>query len=226
MSAELYEVLSMAMRYWFVLLGVLIVLRSFAWLLHDRRVRRRRLHRLPDAGTVGELLVLHGSEQLPEGAVIALPYEGTLGFVRTADVVVPCPGVAARHLDLSFQPGVGMLVSPYPGLDCLVDGAPMSAHSQPRLTPLYHNSVLTVGEAELKVRLFAGVDAQRYAARREDDAPDEPLDSGDTLTDADEPEAASPFGPPSAAAQPEEAERYQRRRRRHGPWSNKPEDEA
>lgn len=48
------------MRYWFALLGVLIVVRTFIWLMKEHRERHRRQHHLPDAGTVGRLLVLDG----------------------------------------------------------------------------------------------------------------------------------------------------------------------
>lgn len=62
----------LAARYWFTFLGVLIVWRSFRWLRKDRRAKHRRLKQLPDAGMVGELVVLTGSEELPAG--VALPY--------------------------------------------------------------------------------------------------------------------------------------------------------
>ena len=78
MSSELYEVLSLAARYLFALLGVLIVLRSFFWLLSERAERRRTVRRMPWSGTVGELVVVSGSRDLPEGTVIPVPWEGIL----------------------------------------------------------------------------------------------------------------------------------------------------
>ena len=158
MPAKLYEVLSLGMRYWFVLLGVAIVLYSYLWLMRDRHARSKRLRQLPDAGMIGELLVLRGSPELPDGSLLPLPYEGTLGFVRSADVTVPCNAVAAQHLDFSFQPRLGLLIYPRRGVTCLADGVPMNSRSHARQTPLRHNSILTVGEAELQVRLFAGLD--------------------------------------------------------------------
>lgn len=160
MSDELYEVLALAMRYWFILLGVLIVLRAFAWQWHEHRVRHQRLKELPDAGMIGELVVLHGSEELPEGAVIDLPYEGVLGFVRTCDVVVPCNRIAAEHLDFSFQPGVGLLVYPRYRCACRVDGRKVTSRSKPRRHPLVQGSILRVGEAELQVSLFDSLAAR------------------------------------------------------------------
>ena len=44
MPSQIYEILSLMMRYWFAALGVLIVLRAFWWLWkatapHSRRIR-------------------------------------------------------------------------------------------------------------------------------------------------------------------------------------------
>ena len=107
MPDEIYEIISLAARYWFALLGLLIVWRSFSWLRKDRRAKHRRLRQLPDAGMIGELVVLHGSDELPEGTAIPVPREGVLGFVRTCDVVVPVEGVARQHIDFTFQDGKG-----------------------------------------------------------------------------------------------------------------------
>ena len=93
MAPELYQVLSYGMRYWFAALGVIIVWRSFRWLQRDRREKHRRLRKLPDAGMIGELLVLQGSDELPAGASVTVPREGVLGAVYTADVPIPAEGV-------------------------------------------------------------------------------------------------------------------------------------
>jgi len=41
-DAKVYEVLSLAMRYFFTFLGAMIVWRSFSWLRKDRRKKHRR----------------------------------------------------------------------------------------------------------------------------------------------------------------------------------------
>lgn len=168
MSAGLYEVLALGLRYWFVLLGVIIVLRSFFWLRRDRREQHRRLRRLPDAGTVGELVVVQGSRELPEGAVIAVPWEGVLGFNRMCDIVVPADGVAACHLDFSFEERRGLLLSLRRGLTCEVDGQLLTHRSKARKYPMLHGSTLTVGEAVLKLRVFAGIDVEHHVSFAED----------------------------------------------------------
>lgn len=170
MPEDIYEVLALGLRYWFVLLGVLMVWRSFVWLRKDRRAQHRRLRRLPDAGMVGELVVRRGSRELPEGTVIPVPREGVLGFLRTCDLVVPVEGVAGKHADFSFEEGVGLLIRPWRGLTCRVEGEELTPRSRPRENPLCHGDTLEVGEAALRLRLFAGLEATRRAAL----APDEP----------------------------------------------------
>ncbi len=155
-SAEVYEVLALAARYVFALLGVLIVLRSFAWLLSSHLEKKDRLRHLPDAGMIGELVVLSGSGDLPENTALPVPREGVLGFVRSCDVTVPCAGVKRRHLDFVWQDGAGLLVHPRSGCTAMVDGLELNVRSA--ACSMRHGSFLQIGSALLRLRIFAGLD--------------------------------------------------------------------
>ena len=157
MSARLFEIVSLAARYLFTLLGVLIVLRAYAWLLADRAEKHRRLRSLPDAGMVGELVVLSGAD-LPEGTGIPVPWEGVLGSVRSCDVFIPASGVKRRHLSFSFVPGQGLLVTPFSGCGAAVNEIQLTCRSRACDAPLVHGSFLRVGSALLRLRIFAGLD--------------------------------------------------------------------
>ncbi len=159
MSADLYEVLSLAARYLFTLLGVLIVLRAFFWLLTDRAEKKRRLRSLPDAGTVGELVLLSGACGLEAGSAISVPWEGVLGSVRSCDIFLPAQGVKRRHLSFSFFPGQGLLVHPFSGCDAFVGNTHLTCRDRENAAPMVHGSFLQVGSAVLRLRLFAGIDA-------------------------------------------------------------------
>ena len=175
MPDDLYEILALGMRYWFLLLGALIVWRSFRWLRKDRREKHRRLRQLPDAGMIGELVVMVGSDELPEGTAIPVPREGVLGYLRTCDVVVPVPGVAGRHLDFTFQDGKGLLITPWRGQTCQVDADELTHRSRASRYPMHHGSRLFVGDAALRLRLFAGLETAAHPAfapdETENDAP-------------------------------------------------------
>ena len=158
MSSDLYEVVSLAARYLFTLLGVLIVLRSFAWLLKDRSEKHRRLRSLPDAGRIGEFVVLSGSRELPEGSVVPVSWEGVLGSVRSCDVCVPCAGVRKRHLSYSFQPGTGLLIRPLSGCEAAVNDSVLNCHTRESRFPMTNGSFLRAGSAVLRLRLFSALD--------------------------------------------------------------------
>lgn len=196
MPEDVYEVLSLGMRYWFVLLGALIVWRTFGWLRKDRREKHRRLRQLPDAGMIGELVVIVGSDELPEGTEIPVPREGVLGFLRTCDVVVPVSGVADQHLDFSFRNGKGLLLRPWRGCTCQIEADELTHRTNPARYPMHHGSRLFVGDAVLRLRVFAGLDVPRHVIYTEDEpessfSQDPHCPSGDQ-----QPPYAQPYWPP------------------------------
>lgn len=154
------------MRYFFTCMGVMIVWRSFSWLRKDRKLKHRRLKQLPDAGTIGIFTVEQGSRQLKEGSAIPVPHEGVLGYLRTCDVVVPVDDVATMHLDFTFVDGKGLYVYPRRGCEAVVDGMPLTSRRECKRYPMQHGSVLQIGQAVLRLGVFAGLDVKeaRYAA--------------------------------------------------------------
>lgn len=94
MPSQIYEILSLMMRYWFAALGVLIVLRAFWWLWKDHRSREKKRRSLPDAGSIGEFVVESDCAALPQDTLLPVPADGTLGSVRSCDIVVPARGVS------------------------------------------------------------------------------------------------------------------------------------
>ena len=179
MPQDLYSIAALACRYWFAFLGVLIVWRSFSWLRKDRRLTHKRLKTLPDAGMIGELVVLQGSYDLPEDSFLPVPREGVLGCQRACDIAVPVGGVARQHLDFVFVDGRGLQVVPRHGLHCMVDGELITNRREAAQFPMRHGSLISVGDAILKLRLFAGLDApyanEYMPEEPEDFYPDEAL---------------------------------------------------
>ncbi len=180
LDAKVYEVLALAMRYFFTLLGVMIVWRSFSWLRKDRRLKHRRLKQLPDAGTIGILTVEQGGKHLAAGSIIPVPHEGVLGYLRTCDVVVPVDDVATVHLDFAFQDGKGLYIYPRRGCEALVDGIPLNTRRDCRDNPMQHGSVLEIGQAVLRLGVFAGLNVQeaQHASLMPEEpaAPETPLE--------------------------------------------------
>ncbi len=187
MPDEIYEVVAQGARYWFLLLMGLIVWRSLRWLMKDRRQRRKRLKLLPDAGYVGEFVVLEGGE-LPPGTALPVSWEGTLGSVRGCDVCVPARGVAKKHLWYDYDLNSGLRVELCARQEACVDGQPLG--SRERHAYLAHGARLTVGEATLRLRMFAGF--ERVGAMRERMPEPEPeLSRAAAMDQADAPMAAA-----------------------------------
>ena len=160
LDPKFYEVLSLAMRYFFTFFGVMIVWRAFSWLRKDRKATHRRLRQLPDAGTIGILSVDAGSRALLEGRAIPVPHEGVLGYLRTCDVVVPVEGVATEHIDFTFVDGKGLYIFPRRGCEARVDGFPIVSRRDGHAHPMQHGSTLEVGQAVLRLGVFAGLNVQ------------------------------------------------------------------
>lgn len=152
------------MRYFFTFFGVMIVWRAFSWLRKDRRATHRRLRQLPDAGTIGILTVEQGSKSLPAGSVIPVPHEGVMGYLRTCDVVVPVEDVATEHLAFTFRDGEGLYILPYRGCEAVVDGTLLESRRDGLRHPMQHGSTLMIGQAVLRLGVFAGLNVQEARA--------------------------------------------------------------
>ena len=156
-SPEIYATLSNASRWLFAFFALMLLFFAFSWHHSDRKERRDRFKNLPGAGTVGELVVLSGSDELAPDTWFPVPREGILGSLRSCDLVVPCPGVRSQHLDFSWQDGTGLLIRPRIGCEVLVDGVPVSRRGAFADAPLLHGSTLQVGSAVLRLQLFSAL---------------------------------------------------------------------
>ena len=172
MPEDVFRVVAQIMRYWFVALGLLIVWRTYRALRQERKARHRRLRRLPGAGMVGEWLVLAGSQELPEGIVVPVPWEGVLGSRRTCDVYIPVEGVTPSHLYFDFSKKKGLRLVPAYRQLCMVNDVPVTWRSvRKKPVQLRHGDVLTVGEAVLRLRIYAGLEQTLCPVFAEDEAP-------------------------------------------------------
>jgi len=153
MSREVYEVVAQAARYWFLFLMVVIVWRSWRWYAKDRRQRKKRTRLLPDAGLIGEMVIQRGNDVIAAGSVIPVPHEGTLGTNRTNDLFLPIAGISKRHLWFRYESRKGLRVQVYRGKYADVDETIVEKR---KVAYMAHGSRLLVGEAELRLRMFAG----------------------------------------------------------------------
>ena len=157
-SEDVWRILYTVSRYLFPLLAAALVFLVLFYILSESAKRREKIRSLPGAGTVGELIVLSGGRDLDVNTWFPVPREGVLGSVRSCDLVIPCPGVRTKHLDFSWEDGLGLLIRPLTGCEVLINGVPVSCRTDASAVPLTHGSVLQVGSAVLRLHLFAALD--------------------------------------------------------------------
>lgn len=177
MPQSVYELVSSAARYWFLFLMVVIVFRSYRWYRKDQKEYKKQLKLYPDAGFVGEMLVIRGSSELPQGNSLPVCWEGVLGFTRINDLCVPVEGVRSKHCRFRFAEGQGLVLEPCRGKTIYVDGNCVSFGEEPVV--MRHGSTLVIGEAELRLRMFAGYETpvvqRQFAAAEYEPMPRESL---------------------------------------------------
>ena len=157
-SEDVWKILYSVSRYLFPLLAVSLFFLVLFYILSESRSRREKARGLPGTGTVGELVVLSGGDDLDVNTWFPVPREGVLGSVRSCDLVIPCPGVRTKHLDFFWEDGTGLLIRPRTGCEALVNGMSVTCRSRTADIPLTHGSVLQVGTAMLRLHLFAALD--------------------------------------------------------------------
>lgn len=131
-----------------ILLIVLLALRKYA---SDRALWRRVRRELPQAGAVGQLVVLDGGRRLRLGEEISVPYEGTMGASHSCDVCIPARKVHMRSAFFWMEnDGLHMVALHRDGF--LADDVPVEPGDE---AVLRHGAVLRVGEAKLSLSLYS-----------------------------------------------------------------------
>lgn len=151
MNDSVYSVIAYIARYWFALLVIIILWRAVVWLQKDADKRAREQSRLPDAGFIGEWVVLRPGGEMQEGMVLSAPREGWLGAARGCDVCIRGPKVPARAARF-FLRRDGLHLQPQRRDIIRVDGEPVQQEAVMR-----HGATLSVGGITIQLRLFAGI---------------------------------------------------------------------
>lgn len=151
MAGTGYEIFALLMRYVFVALGALILLRALFWLRKDARAWHKEIKNLPDAGLVGELRDMQSDQSYP------LPREGVLGKKHSCDIRIKGHLMPGKALTFLFVEGKGLAITPLGGQNVYLDGEAVRGSKGYAL----HGTQLEVGGTVLKVRLFAGLKVPR-----------------------------------------------------------------
>lgn len=164
MPLEIYEIVAGAARYWFLFLMVLIVFRSFRWYRKDQKQQKKQLKLMPDAGYIGEMVVVKGQDGLEAGTTLPVSWEGVLGYTRFSDICVPVEGVAKKQCWFRYLEGEGLEMEPFRGRSVEVDGVLLEGPKETAV--MGHGSWLQIGDIVMRLRMFSGYETkapQQYA---------------------------------------------------------------
>lgn len=149
MDSELYAILALAARYFFVLLMLLVVFRAWRCTVVDNRRAKLLRDFSPETGCIGEFIVnpKRGQKRL----TVPVPREGVLGRSSRADVMIRNKSLRRMHAFFEQREG-GLFVRPYHGATFRVGGRESGE-------PLFlrDGDALTVGTLKFLFVLFDAV---------------------------------------------------------------------
>lgn len=220
MTRNAYELIALAMRYFFAAMMLLIVLRAGRGALIDSR-RAARLRKLsPMAGIVGELVVTEGDGRIRRGMRYPVIREGLIGSSRRADLSIRHPSIRRRHAYFQLTES-GLRIRGHAGAKLYV-----ARHTPVREILLGDGGSFTIGRIRLLLVLGDG--------RSDEDELFEPhspaVRSADSEMESPEPEDPDALyrRPESEEESPQERADATRRRvdSDDDPYCNTPRDRA
>lgn len=154
MSQELYSILALGARYWFLLLLLLIVWCAYVWFRKDMQAWKNYVKAVPSTGMAGEIVVLRGDEKLPTGKQFILPREGLIGRSRICDIQLPSNSISKRQLYFRLDENKGLYLKNLHKSPILLDGQPLSKKAN--ASYLFHGSKLEIGGYLLQFFFYSG----------------------------------------------------------------------
>ena len=145
MTSDLYALIALAARYWFVALIVALLFRGWRMTVADNRRAKLLREWMGQTGCVGELILNPGSKKRVS---YPIPREGVLGSAFSADVRIRHRDVARAHAHFELREG-GLLIKPL-GRAALKVGGGFTGEA----VFLQDGDVLTIGKLQLMLVLF------------------------------------------------------------------------
>ena len=145
MNSDLYALISLAARYWFVALIVVLLFRGWRMTVADNRRAKLLREWMGQTGCVGELILNPGSKKRVS---YPIPREGVLGSAVSADVRIRHRDMQRAHAHFELREG-GLLMKPMGRAELKVGGGFTG-----EAVFLEDGDVLTIGKLQLMLVLF------------------------------------------------------------------------
>ena len=145
MDAQAYEILSLAMRYWFAALAIIVAASALRLQHIQARAAHKERHEDPNLEYIGELLVIKGARR---GDRYPIQRDIVIGRSRRCDVIINDRSVRKRHARAELRSG-GLYIA-------AISNAPISLRGQP-LKPEFlarDGALFCVGEVMLQLTLY------------------------------------------------------------------------
>jgi hypothetical protein len=145
LTSDLYALIALAARYWFVALIVTLLFRGWRMTVADNRRAKLLREWMGQTGCVGELILNPGSKKRVS---YPIPREGVLGSAVSADVRIRHRDMQRAHAHFELREG-GLLMKPMGRAELKVGGGFTG-----EAVFLEDGDVLTVGKLQLMLVLF------------------------------------------------------------------------
>lgn len=164
MPKELYELIALSLRYFFIFILALIAFRCYFWQSKDKRAWKRFKKALPSAGFVGEIYVVYGNDKLKANTRIDLPQEGVIGNSLICDVILPSKNISKRQAYFRLDINEGLYLELLDNSEIMVDDLQLNKKHQKAY--VLHGSELRLAEFKLKVFFYrdTGIKPVSYVA--------------------------------------------------------------
>ena len=211
MNSDLYALIALAARYWFVALIVILLFRGWRMTVADNRRAKLLREWMGQTGCVGELILSPGSRRRVS---YPIPREGVMGSGRAADVRIRSRELMRAHAHFELREG-GLLIRPLGKAELSVGGG-FSGES----VFLRDGDVLTIGRLQLMLVLFDAPVEEEETDEWFEVGPDA-VSEDDSEDDSDEWFGERPVARRARTPEDEDGQ-YQRPAARH---ARTPEDE-
>lgn len=176
MNEQAFELTSMAMRYWFMLLIAIAAICALKLAFVDSKRARKEKLSAPNMEKIGELLVVKGAGEVRRGERFAITRDIVIGRRSKCDICLPDKSVFPRHACGELRSG-GMLIG-------AIGNAPISLKGHPMESEILvcDGALFSIGAYTLQLTLYdveaeyevdaAGraIDARRISGDDYDDA--------------------------------------------------------
>lgn len=154
MSQELYTIISLAARYFFIFLLLIIVIRSYIWLKRDNAAFKKYQNSIAAAGVVGEAVVLFGNANMHAGDRLEIYREGIIGSSKNCDMRIISPNISKRLIYYRIEDGIGLYVEPLHNSDISINA--FSINNNTRNAYIINGSILKMADVSLQFFFYPG----------------------------------------------------------------------